>query len=116
MLPTDEDTEVLDDNSHFQNQVPAYTDMSSIPTAYHIQVKQSPYMTAFYGHYVACLTIDSGATGNMICLSTAKMLRVDISRSSQYAHQADGLSPVRIGGETHFTVVKDTIMNSWFRD
>ena len=71
---------------------------------------------AFYGHYVACLTIDSGATGNMICLSAAKMLRVDISRSSQYAHQADGFFPLRVVGETHFTVVKGTNMNSCLRD
>ena len=43
----------------------------------------------------------------MIRLCAAKMLGVDTSKSSQYAHQADGLSPLRVVGETHFTVVRD---------
>ena len=64
-------------------------------------------MTVFYGHHVACLITDSGATGYMIRLSAAKMLGVDVIKSSQYAHQADGLSPLSVVGETHFTVVWD---------
>jgi hypothetical protein len=35
-----------------------------------IQVRQSPYLDTFYGHVPVRLTIDSGATGNMIRTST----------------------------------------------
>ena len=55
---------------------------SSAASILRIQVKQSPYINAFFGHQVACLTIDSGATGNMIRLSAAKMLGVKIEKSS----------------------------------
>ena len=80
---------------------------SSAASILRIQVKQSPYINALYGHQVACLTIDSGPTGSMIRLSTAKMLGVKIEKSSQFAHQADGLSPLKVVGETKFIVVRD---------
>jgi hypothetical protein len=76
-------------------------------TALRVQVRQSPYITAFYGHRVAHLTIDSGATGNMIQLPAAKSLGVDIQKSTQSAHQADGMSPLKVVGETRFTVTRD---------
>lgn len=37
-----------------------------------VQIRQSPYLDVFYSHFNARLTIDSGATGNMIRASTAK--------------------------------------------
>lgn len=58
-----------------------------------IQVRQSPYFDVYLGHHPVRLTIDSGATGNMIRASTATYLNAEITRSSQSAHQADGSSP-----------------------
>ena len=43
----------------------------------------------------------------MIRLSAAKMLGVKIEKSSQFAHQADGLSPLKVVGETKLIVVRD---------
>ena len=42
--------------------------------AYHVQTRQSPYMNVFHGNCVVRISIDSGATGNMIGHSTAKHL------------------------------------------
>lgn len=70
-----------------------------------IQVRQSPYVDTFHGHIPVRLTIDSGATGNMMRASTATKLNAKITGSSQFAHQADGSSPLTVLGETrlHFT-------------
>ena len=38
----------------------------------------------------------------------AKMLGVNIHKGSQFAHQAHGLSPLKVVGETRFTVPCDT--------
>ena len=59
-----------------------------------IQVQQSPYLDTFYRHTPIRITIDSGATGNMMSLSTAKRLGAEITASFQSAQQADGSSPV----------------------
>ena len=55
----------------------------------------------------ACLTIDSGATGNMIRASTAQKLGAKVTKSSQLAHQADGSSTLQILGETRLTFSRD---------
>ena len=102
--------DVTNDDTTFTNtasEIGESARASSAASIFCIQVKQSPYINAFYGHQVACLTIDSGATGNMIRLSAAKMLGVKIEKSSQFAHQADGLSPLKVVGETKFIVVRD---------
>ncbi len=72
-----------------------------------VSVRQSPYFNAFYGHHVVCLTLDSGATGNMLRLSTARKLGITISKSTQSAHQADGQSPLHIVGEARATFTRD---------
>lgn len=72
-----------------------------------IQIRQSPYLDTFYNHHDVRITIDSGATGNLICESTAKPLGVSIKKSTQSAHQADGSSPLIIKGETAFSVMGD---------
>ncbi|XP_071110370.1 uncharacterized protein [Haliotis cracherodii] len=72
-----------------------------------VQVRQSPYMYCFCGHQTARVTVDSGATGNMIRLSTATGLGADIKTSSQSAHQADGSSPLKVVGETRILFTRD---------
>jgi hypothetical protein len=76
-------------------------------TAFRVQVRQSPYIDAFHGHRPIRITIDSGATGNMIRASTARDLHATVTKSSQSAHQADGSSPLFVTGETRITFVRD---------
>ena len=71
-----------------------------------IQVRQSPYVDVFFHHHSARITIDSGATGNMIRLSTVKSLGAVILKSSQSAHRADGSSPLKVVGETKLMFVR----------
>lgn len=72
-----------------------------------VQVRQSPYIDTFYNHHAVRITLDSGATGNMIQQSTATMLGVKAKSSSQSAHQADGSSPLKVTGEISFTLTRD---------
>ena len=71
-----------------------------LATAQRIDIHQSPYLDTFCGHHTVRVTIDSGATGNMIRHSTSLRLGCEIKTSSQSAHQADGTSPLAIIGET----------------
>ena len=71
-----------------------------LATAQRIDIRQSPYLDTFCGHHTVRVTIDSGATGNMIRHSTALRFGCEFKSSSQSAHQADGTWPVAIIGET----------------
>jgi len=55
-----------------------YQDTMS-PTVNMVQVRQSPYIGAFYSHHPVHLTIDSGATGNMILDSLVISMKFSIS-------------------------------------
>jgi hypothetical protein len=77
------------------------------PATRRVQVRQSPYIDVFYDHHSARITIDSGATGNMISLSTVKRFGASIRKSSQSARQADGSSPLHIIGETSISFTRD---------
>ena len=57
-------------------------------------------------HHHVRVTVDSGATGNMIRLSTVQRLGATIRRCSQSAHQADGSSPPTVICETRLTLVR----------
>lgn len=65
-----------------------------------VQIRQSPHIDAFLAHHSVRITIDSGATGDMIRSDVADNLQAVVTPSSQYAHQADGLSPLHVSGET----------------
>jgi hypothetical protein len=105
--------DILDEEVDLETDDPVTTphppvpDTQSCSSTLRVQVRQSPHMTAFYGHQVANITIDSGATGNMIRLSSAKALGVNIQRSTQSARQADGMSPLSVAGETRFSVTRE---------
>ncbi|CAG2213632.1 unnamed protein product [Mytilus edulis] len=86
-------------DSTFQDQFPVASNR--------VQIQQSPYIDAYYGHNPTRLTIDSGATGNMIRASAATKLNAKITSSSQSAHQADGSSPLTVVGETRLTFTRD---------
>ena len=56
----------------------------------------------FYAHHPVHVTIDSGATGNMIHHTVIQHLGCQVTPSSQSIHQADGSSPLHVVGETRF--------------
>ena len=95
-------TDVCDFDYEYSDQQHAADEVEPIeqPQVQRIDVRQSPYIDAFCGHHMVRVTIDSGATSNMIRQSTAVRLGCDIKKSSQSAHQADGSSPLIIIGET----------------
>lgn len=72
-----------------------------------VLIKQSPYLDAFHNHLPVRLTIDSGATGNMMRASCATRLGITVTSSTQSAHQADGSSPLRVMGETRTYFQRD---------
>ncbi|KAL0153092.1 hypothetical protein M9458_051586, partial [Cirrhinus mrigala] len=72
-----------------------------------VHIMQSPCLEAFHGHVPVRLTIDSGATGNMIRAACATKLGLRVSSSTQSAHQADGSSPLKVVGETHTHFQRD---------
>ena len=77
------------------------------PTALRIQTRQSPYIDSFYAHHSVRITLDSGATGNMIRHSIVTRLGCQVTPSSQSAHQADGSSPLKVVGETRLSFTRD---------
>ena len=89
-----------------QDYQPAPTGNQPTSSALRIQVPQSPYLDTFYRHSPVHITIDSGATVNMIRLSTVQKLKVEICKSAQSAHQADGSSPLKVIGETKLSFTR----------
>ena len=73
------------------------------PTARRVPVESSPFLDVYYKHHSVRITIDSGGTANFIRRDVAVKLNVNIRKHSQYSHQADGSSPLKIVGETTIT-------------
>ena len=106
----DEEAEVSTDNSSTNHVTCTYVDQpeATMPQAVNrVQVRQSPYLNAFYDHHTVRITIDSGAEGNLIRHSTAMSLHANIRDSTQSAHQADGSSPLKVIGETTLSFNRD---------
>ena len=61
-------TDVCDFDDEYSDQQHAANEVEPIeqPQVQRIGVRQSPYIDAFCGHHMVRITIDSGATGNMI--------------------------------------------------
>ncbi|VDI58673.1 Hypothetical predicted protein [Mytilus galloprovincialis] len=74
-----------------------------------VSTKQSPYFKAFYKHFPLELTLDTGAEVSMIKASSAGYIGVTIKKSNHSALQADGVTPLNIVGEWHFTLSRDGI-------
>lgn len=74
------------------------------PDARRVGVVQLPFLQAFYQSYPIQLTLDSGATTNMVKSSTATCISLPVTPSSQIARQADGCTPLTVVGETHCSV------------
>lgn len=74
---------------------------------YRAQTCQSPYFDVFFHHHVVRVTVDSGATGNMIRHATARKLGPQIVSSAQSVHQADISSKLHVISQTRITFTRD---------
>ena len=92
ILDNDQETETSPDSD---SPDPDTTLPGPDMVAYRVQTRHSPYMDVFHDHRVVRVTLDSGATGNMIRRSTAKHLGCPIISSAQSVQQADGSSHSR---------------------
>ncbi|CAG2247139.1 unnamed protein product [Mytilus edulis] len=98
---------ILDNSDDELSDVEVDTVSKPMHSVNRVQVRQSPYLDVFHTHYNTRLTIDSGATGNMLRASAAKRMGIEIKSSSQSAHQADGSSPLKVIGEVHTNFTRD---------
>lgn len=70
--------------------------MSPVARRHHHSVT----LVVYNVHCPGRLTVDSGATGNMMKASCATRLGVTVTASAQSAFQADGSSLLKVVGET----------------
>ena len=102
---------LLDDEDEQNSPEPEVSNTEVVgsehPMVQKIEVRSSLYLDVFCRHHTTRVTIDSGATGNMIRHSTAHKAGCLIEKSSQPAHQADGSSPLSIVGETSIALTRD---------
>ena len=66
-----------------------------------VSSKPSPVLNVMYEGRPCRITLDSGATADMILESAARRLGMKIHPATQKAHQADGFTPLDTVGEVH---------------
>ena len=76
------------------------------PSAQRVRIVQSPVLNTFYESHPVPLTLDTGATSNMIRESSARLFGFPITPASQMARQADGVTPMDVTGEVHCTLTR----------
>ncbi|PFX17939.1 hypothetical protein AWC38_SpisGene17717 [Stylophora pistillata] len=76
------------------------------PTALRISIVQSPVPHTFYHEHPVKLTLNTGATSNMIRASSAKQYGFLITPASQMARRADGVTPVDVIGKVHYSLTR----------
>ena len=77
-----------------------------VPTVRRVDVVQSPFLNVHYKQYQVRLTLDTGATTNMIRDSFARSITLPVKPASQMARQADGITPLDVVGEVHCHVTR----------
>ena len=77
------------------------------PVARRVAIEQSPFVDLFFKHHPTRVTLDSGATGNLIRASFAQYIGAPIQNNSQTVYQADGQSSLKVIGETNITLSRD---------
>ena len=75
-------------------------------SANRVRVIQSPYLNMYYFDQPVHVTLDTGATTNMVRASFAKSLNLPITTSSQFARQADGITSLKVVGEIHCNLTR----------
>ena len=76
------------------------------PSALRVSIVQSPVLNTFYHEHSVQLTLDTGATSNMVRASSTKTYGFPITPASQMARQADGITPMDVIGEVHCSLTR----------
>ena len=97
-----EECEPLDESS----DLVAPPVQSEEPAALRVSIVQSPVLNTFYHEHPLQLTLDTGATSNMVRASSAKLYGFPITPASQMARQADGVTPMDVIGEVHCSLTR----------
>ena len=94
------------------HKAPDYSIRQDVSTVRRVTSVPSGTLDCQYGDRKVCITIDSGATSNMIKSSLVKQIAINIVPSTQLACQADGRTPLTVVGEVHtqFTLGHHTFM------
>lgn len=71
-----------------------------------VDVISSPNMEVEIGEGEADVTLDTGAESNLVKKSEARRLNLNIQPTTHKANMADGVSPMEVSGEVHFTAVR----------
>ena len=79
---------------------------SEEPAALRVSIVQSPVLNTFYHEHPVQLTLDTGATSNMVRASTAQLYGFPITPASQMARQANGVTPMDVIGEVHCSLTR----------
>ena len=69
-----------------------------------LDTPQSPYLSCFYNQYPVRVTLDTGATTNLVSQSFVTSIDLPIKPASQFARQADGHKPIDVVGEISCTL------------
>ena len=100
----------VEDEDDLPDEVPieSPSEVTNIPpndvSARRVDVIQSPTLTAYYQQYPVRVTLDTGATTNMIRANFAKYIGAPIHPATQSIRQADGKSQLKVVGEVHCTL------------
>ena len=97
-----EECEPLDESS----DLVAPPVQSEEPAALSASIVQSPVLNTFYHEHPLQLTLDTGATSNMVRASSAKLYGFPITPASQMARQAHGVTPMDVIGEVHCSLTR----------
>ena len=68
-----------------------------------VDIRSSPLMEVIIEEHDEDITLDTGAESNLIKKSVVRRLKLDIKPTVHTATQADGVSPMEVAGEVHFT-------------
>ena len=88
---------------------PAVRIVERDPVSHRVGVVQPHVLYTFYRQHPMAITLDTGATTNMIRASTARVCKLTITPAYQIARQADGVTPLDVIGEIHCNVTRGSL-------
>ena len=103
-VESEEEDEEEEDNETLQHRRVSvdqeeHSDENVSLIARRVPVIPSPFLDCFVKHFTVRVTVDSGATGNVMRHDVAKRLKLTIRKPTQRSHQADGNSSLDVVGE-----------------